>query len=255
MTRGNLDYNQIRDAARKGDGPLIQMGASPSYTPGNVLVYDANGNAVDGGSGTSGGGIPGSLSATIDLIPSVPDAMDDEFIANSLDAKWTYVNSPSGNLTFGYGRMATGNATGLGAITQPHPGAPCEFLMKFSTELGTEAGNPWIAIGFSDGTKYQVIAYGYINGGFKFEVENMNTYSSFNAAAHTQAVAGFRSGEWFAKVKDTGTNFIFSYSSVGSIWNDIYTVSRTSFLSTPTKVAIHWTTGSTMSIDFFRRIS
>lgn len=254
MARGNIDYDQIRAAARRGDGSLIQMGDG-GYTPGNVLVYDANGNAVDGGSGTAGGGIPGSLSATIDLIPASPDAMDDEFIANSLDPKWTYVNPSSGNFVFGYGRMATDLASDLGAITQPHPGAPCEFLMKFSSELGAPAGNPWIGLGFTDGTKYQVLVYGYINGNFRFEVENMSAYNTYSSSPATQVVAGYRSGEWFIKVKDDGTNLIFYYSVIGTIFNAVYTVSRTAFLGSPTDLAIHWSAGSAMSIDFFRRLS
>lgn len=47
--RGNIDYDQIRSAARRGTtGTLFQMGAG-SWSAGHMLVYDSAGNAIDGG--------------------------------------------------------------------------------------------------------------------------------------------------------------------------------------------------------------
>jgi len=259
MARGNIDYDQIRSAARRGDGPLIQMGSGAGFTPGNVLVYDANGNAVDGGSGTTGGGVPGSLSGTIDLIPASPNMMDDEFIAGSLDAKWTPVNSASGDLSFSYGRMAIAPTGTMRALTQPEPSTPCEFIMKFTTQYGNEGGNPWIAIGFSDGTKYQVMAFGYINGAHKFEVENLSAFATFNNSAGVVGIAFPRHGEWWVRIQDNGTNLIYAYSFTGDGYHPVATISRTAWMgSGPTKVAIHWNNGSlpgVFSIDYFRRIS
>jgi len=59
VSRGNIAYDQLRASSRKGTGPKVQMAAA-EYVPGHVLVYDADGNAVDGGSGSgTGGGIGG----------------------------------------------------------------------------------------------------------------------------------------------------------------------------------------------------
>ncbi len=46
--RGNIDYDQIRVSARSGDGPKL-LTFTGSFTAGNVIVFDANGNAVDSG--------------------------------------------------------------------------------------------------------------------------------------------------------------------------------------------------------------
>ncbi len=46
--RGNIDYDQVRVAARSGDGPKFLM-LKGSFTAGNVIVFDADGNAVDSG--------------------------------------------------------------------------------------------------------------------------------------------------------------------------------------------------------------
>lgn len=51
--RGNIDYEQIKSFQRQGNGNLIQMAGSGAKTNGHVLIYDANGNAVDGGSSPS----------------------------------------------------------------------------------------------------------------------------------------------------------------------------------------------------------
>jgi hypothetical protein len=53
--RGNIDYDQIRIAARQGTGNKLQMFGGGSVTSGHVAVYDANGNVVDGGSTPAGG--------------------------------------------------------------------------------------------------------------------------------------------------------------------------------------------------------
>jgi len=52
--RGNLAYDQVRSTARQGTGALFQMFGGGTVTSGHALVYDANGNAVDGGSAPGG---------------------------------------------------------------------------------------------------------------------------------------------------------------------------------------------------------
>lgn len=47
--RGNIDFDQIRATARLGNGSQIQMAGTGGYTQGHLLIYDANGNAIDGG--------------------------------------------------------------------------------------------------------------------------------------------------------------------------------------------------------------
>lgn len=48
--RGNIDYDQVRSAARQGAGSMFQMFGGGSTTTGHAAVFDVNGNVVDGGS-------------------------------------------------------------------------------------------------------------------------------------------------------------------------------------------------------------
>ena len=53
--RANIDYDQIKAAARQGNGGLFQMAGAGGFTDGNVLIYDANGNSIDSGVAPGGG--------------------------------------------------------------------------------------------------------------------------------------------------------------------------------------------------------
>jgi hypothetical protein len=59
--RGQIDYDQVQIACRRGSGSQFQMAGSGAFTPGDVLVYDANGNAVDGGPPSAGAGFPNGV--------------------------------------------------------------------------------------------------------------------------------------------------------------------------------------------------
>lgn len=47
--RGNIDFDQIRAIARSGDGSEFLMFGGGAETPGNVIVFDSQGNGIDGG--------------------------------------------------------------------------------------------------------------------------------------------------------------------------------------------------------------
>lgn len=47
--RGNIDYDQVRAAARQGSGSLFQMAGSGGYTQGHLIIFDSTGSGVDGG--------------------------------------------------------------------------------------------------------------------------------------------------------------------------------------------------------------
>lgn len=47
--RGNIDYDQLKAAARHGIGAQIQMFGGGAITAGHAVIFDAAGNVVDGG--------------------------------------------------------------------------------------------------------------------------------------------------------------------------------------------------------------
>jgi hypothetical protein len=53
---GRLRWSALRPGDRQGDGEKGQA-ATGGFTAGNVLIYDANGNAIDGGTGAGGGSV------------------------------------------------------------------------------------------------------------------------------------------------------------------------------------------------------
>jgi hypothetical protein len=63
LQRGNIGYDQIRSAARKGLGKLFQMFGGGATRLGDAAVYDGDGNVVDGGGAPviSGGGSGGTV--------------------------------------------------------------------------------------------------------------------------------------------------------------------------------------------------
>lgn len=63
--RGNIDYGQIRQAARKGQGSQVQMFGGGATTPGHVATYNAAGDLVDGGAGGGGAGTVTSVALTM----------------------------------------------------------------------------------------------------------------------------------------------------------------------------------------------
>jgi hypothetical protein len=56
--RGNIDYDQVRTAARQGQGGMFQMFGGGTTASGHMAVYDAAGNLVDGGPPGGGGSSP-----------------------------------------------------------------------------------------------------------------------------------------------------------------------------------------------------
>lgn len=53
--RGTISPEQIQGQFRQGDSPIVLM-AKGAFIPGNAVVTDADGNAVDGGVPGGGGG-------------------------------------------------------------------------------------------------------------------------------------------------------------------------------------------------------
>jgi hypothetical protein len=62
--RGNIDYDQIKVVARHGNGSQLQMFGGGATVAGNVAVFDAGGNVIDGGAGGGGG-----MTITVDGVP------------------------------------------------------------------------------------------------------------------------------------------------------------------------------------------
>jgi hypothetical protein len=136
--RGNLDYDQIKAAARQGDGSLIQMAGAGSKTPGNVLIYDANGNAIDGGPPSGGSGTVTHTGGALTADLPVFGAGSADVTVGTKTGNTNEVMSASGSFTPGNALVtdADGNAIDGGSA----PGGSSPF---FAPTLYDPTGLSW----------------------------------------------------------------------------------------------------------------
>jgi hypothetical protein len=277
-TLGESDVaNLVTDLAAKITNPMTTKGdiivADTSGVPTRVAagstvgqVLTSNGSAAAPSYQNVGTvALPTWAKNLIEAEPAAPMAEDDEFYSTTLDPKWTVNNPSSATINYGvYSSLVVQSPTGStngGSILQSKPSTPCEFILHQFIDNGSETGNPVAGICFSDGTKYVALVHGYINGTLQDNVFYHNTLTSFNSVPSGGTIP-FAPNNWsvnlYLKLKDDGTNFIFSRSLDGRLWNPICTLSRTAFLASGgNQVGIFWTTNSPgpvmRSFDFFRR--
>lgn len=151
LVRGNFDPTLIRASARQGDAGVVQMFGGGSATAGNALVFDANGNAVDGGSAPAGGNVTTSVTLTADL--PVFGAGTDAIKVGTKSGNTDEVATVSGSLTSGHGVVsdASGNLVDSGAApatgTVTHTGGaltadlPVFGAGSADLKVGTKSGN------------------------------------------------------------------------------------------------------------------
>lgn len=123
-TTGNLQLTAFASGARTGNGAKIVTGTG-TYTVGNCLNIDANGNAVDSGAACGGGG--GSSAWNAITNPSNNQALT----MAAFTTTWTYNNATSTNNLFTLTDTASNSGTGLLARFMT---ASASTLKPFSVE-------------------------------------------------------------------------------------------------------------------------
>ena len=257
--RGNVSPEQIVDHAA---------------VDGNVPVYD-NGVLVDSGeTPTSGSGGSGGLFLyPIDIPPSTPDAMDDEFPGSSLDAKWTKWNEQAGqSITIDQGRAVFVTPytvqKRIYAITQPISGSSWKF--RASVTMETHA---WQYFGFgllvrrTTGADKSLIG-GYINGlgsemmtGYFHRLSGADPTVDFEANLYNVVTQ-----QLYLELEYDGTNLIWRDAKTGVIFSRMRSEATATHLGgAPEFVGfgVHAYSNFTSdpdwagvaSLDWFRRIS
>jgi hypothetical protein len=232
-------------------------------TSGQVLQTNGSGAApswVTPSGGGGGGSVPNWVTKSPDTPPASADAMDDEFDAGSLDAKWTWVNQSTATATLSNSCLVLYDPAHSGDnkryIYQAAPSTPWEFTAKVS--LVGKIGN-FLSGGliFSDSTG-KIIEYSMgVDGNPMIAVIHYNSPSSFSGYASTLSPQPISC--MYLKVKNDGTNLIFSFCFDGVGFLPQYSESRTAFLSSgPTRVGLFVDANNTgadalISSDWFRR--
>lgn len=169
-----------------------------------------------------------------DCPPASPSSYDDEFDGNSLDVKWTQLNSPT--LNFAYGRIGMTGAGGsavVRGIYQSRPTAP------FSVEAKLTCNNylqqyPGFALFFRENsTQKGVGVLCYIRNDSisrivwgRWAAGMASWTSTANDIYLPSTIVNI-----YLKLRDDGANFIGSFSYDRAIWYPFFSESRTAHLT------------------------
>ncbi len=127
-SKGNANWSQIRADNKQGTGELGQS-ATGDFIAGNVLVYDADGNAIDGGSPSGTGTVTNSGTLTADLpvfgdatvVVKVGTKTGNTNVMMSATGSFTPGNivttDASGNAVDGGAPSGSGTVTNTGTLT------------------------------------------------------------------------------------------------------------------------------------------
>lgn len=201
------------------------------------------------------------LAASPDAPPATAGSLDDEFAGASLDTvRWTWVNQGSVTATQANSilRLYCPNAAGDNkhAIVQTAPATPWEVTAK-TWFLAPPTTYPMGGVVFRDGSgKLMSFAYEWNNG---LRIAKYNSPTSFNSNTFLFGNLGSLSFPCYLRIRDNGTNLIFSYSMDGASFLQMYQESRTAFFgSGPTQVGLVLDANQTsfdvqLSCDWFRR--
>ena len=203
--------------------------------------------------------MPTAISTEPDWPPSSPTAYDDEFTGTVLNSSlWSWVNQggASANVSSSFLGLicpTPGGGDIWHLLAQTAPSTPWEFILCWLWNGSVEASYLYAGFVLYDPSSGKLITFHLDNA--SLQVAYWNSVNSFSAGQF--ATTWPRPGRHYMKVKDDGTNLIFSYSRDGVNFWTAATLARTAFL-TPSKVCIGAGTniGSgtmILSADFFRR--
>jgi len=272
--RGNIDYDQIQAAARKGTGSLIQMAGASSFVSGHVPVFDANGNLIDGGAAPGSGvsdvnGATGSITLTGAGVAQsgntftisgsggsgvFPISSSSSYAFTAIvPASWSAIGSGGSFTTItgqnGGNALRIVGATG-GSSNGPFYGVSASVsgtswtktFLVYPIMPGTSFPAGYVLVGFTDGTKYEGVALSSEGGPSISSLKN-STFANAGSIANANGTVG-AIGRFFLGVAPVLIQLTRSGSTLtgsvsidnGSNWETIFS-DTTPFL-TPTGVCV-----------------
>jgi hypothetical protein len=201
-----------------------------------------------------------SIAATTapDAPPQSPTAMDDEFVGSSLNAIWTAFNgavAPTTLVSNGWLDLTyTPGASGLSmaGITQATPGTPWEVTAKLratpkyeKTDSATVLVFYYFGLCIGDGTKFVSFMLSPNDQGINADSSvfiskwtNATTFSANYGLTPTNFYFRYAGGDIYMRIKDDGTNLLFSISRNGVSFQQVFSIARLNFLTSVSKVGI-----------------
>lgn len=288
-------FNVVAPSSQSIDGVFIPLTLGPGQ--GVLLVFDgSNWYTVRGGSGgvaslnslvgnvtlTAGTNVTvttvgnslqisaassGAANITPDTHPGSAGTLDDEFEAGSFDTlRWTSVGVTTGGPSVSKGSLSlAANTDGSNVhVIQTAPASPWEVVAK------TALGGVVPASGFKAGgftvfdsgshTTAKIVLFRFkAANGFQFGQDNFTNLTTYSSTPSTvNPVSGVIPPTLWLKLKNDGTNLIFSYSTDGINFATIITYGVTTFLGAAAYVGLDVEgngggTAAVYSFDYFRR--
>lgn len=182
-----------------------------------------------------------------DAPPATPTAFDDEFNENSLSVQWTPVNQGPSTIAVSEGRLqirnpqsSTNNAC---LIVEVPPGStPWEFTSKVSLDSIGEADS-YAGIAVQDGggqfVALTITDQGAPSSAATTEGWQALHYTAPSAVPSSVALGPYsNNGSVYVRVRNDGTNLIFSISRDGLQFIQVYSEAVGSFLATITGIGL-----------------
>jgi hypothetical protein len=227
------------------------------------------GPVASGGSSSSSVTVPPSISASPDLVPGTPNALDDEFAGSALSGNWTQVNVSGVTFTVSNSLLTFASPVHAGDSVQQllktAPSTPYTLTAKVYAEtINIGSGFHFTGLVLKDNSAGKLTIFG---PGFRGNVPsdettvvnytNLTTFSAYAANSRPWNTSWDR---WmYLKILNDGTNLTFS--SCGSGPSAAYftnlTVAKGSFLTTIDRIGLAVTTNdasnpTTIVYDYFR---
>lgn len=215
---GSAGVNIALSASAGGNVITVENNGASVVTPTNILNF--TGNVSVAASGTTANIGISTNSGVADTIPQLSGYTQSmQGSATAAQQAWgIQLNSPS-------------NASDLAStLLKAVPAAPYAIVARMRAVPLTTTAGAVMGLAWSDGTKVQVA--GMSTSG-NFIIGNYNSSTSWSGY-QSNSIAFRVPPEWW-RIRDDGTNRYLDISPDGSTWVNLYSISRTAFL-TPTQV-------------------
>lgn len=257
--------------------------SSPLTTKGDILVFStindrlpigSNGNLLVADSTTATGlkwaassaTLPNWLALDPDVPPASPNAMDDEFDSSATlpgggSALWAWDNQGTATATVANSHLTLTALAATGdndkSLIQTAPATPWEFTAKIWIPAHTGNYNTSGMVFIESVTGKRIVFCVNFNGDERLRVIYMTSSTIYLSTPYTGSL--FLAKLVYLRVRDNGTNLIFSASLDGASWQQQTSISRTAHLVLgPNRVGLvavsnDATYAIPLACDWFRR--
>lgn len=213
-----------------------------------------------------GGTTPDWVTQSYDLTPGSPNALDDEFSGVALSGSWTQVNVGGSTFTVGNSLLsffvAANSGDTVAQLYKAVPGAtPWEFTARVLADYSNNSGFHFIGLCLNDSSTGKITTYGpaYHSSVSDMSVTNWTNQTTFSSYPNNSTRWTTTWQRWlYVRIKNDGTNLLFSASTTGLTWVQTLSVAKASFITTIDRVGICVDTNDSSIptqayFDFFRR--